>query len=388
MRTIKEALRLHHELGLTMRQVAASLHVAPSTASEVFRRAEAAGLGWPLPDDLDEAELERLLYSGNQGRPRTRPEPDWAYVRQELSKKGVTLELLWMEYKQDHPTGYQYSQFCEHYRRWQKTVDVVLRQNYRAGEKMLVDYAGKTIPIIDRGTGEIHEALLFVSVLGASNYTYAEAHWNQDLASWIGGHCRSFAYFGGVAEYVVPDNPKTAVKRSCWYEPELNRTYQEMAAHYGTAIIPARPRKPRDKAKVEVAVQIAERWIIARLRHQTFHSLDELNRAIQPLLEELNGRPFKKLDGSRQKLFESLEKPALGPLPAEPYEFAQWKKAKVSIDYHIDVDRNFYSVPYQLVGEHVDVRVSFRTVEVYHKGRRVASHVRIPLGKGQYRTDP
>lgn len=387
MRKIREVLRLHWGLGLSMRQSARSLSVACSSVSDLVQRAKAAGLGWPLPDALDEAELERALYRGNQGRPRRRPEPDWAGLDIELRRKGVTLELLWIEYKREHPNGYQYASFCAHYRRWRQRQDVVLRQPYRAGEKLFVDYAGQTMPIVDPRTGSVREAQLFVAVLGASNYTYAEAQWAQDLPSWIGGHCRALAFFGGVPEVVVPDNLKAGVRHPSWYEPDLNPTYADWAAHYGTVVLPARPRHPRDRAKVEVGVQIVERWVLAVLRHRTLTSLGEANAAIGELVDRLNTRPFKKRDGSRRSLFEVLEQPALKPLPARSYEFAQWKQAKVSIDYHVAVDANYYSVPYQLLGERVDVRLTAGTVEVFRQGRRVASHARV-AGRGSYQTDP
>jgi len=356
--------------------------------SERVRRAEAAGLTWPLAPDLDDVALERLLYPGAQGRPFTeRPEPDWAAIDAELRRKGVTLELLWIEYKREHPEGYQYSWFCERYRRWQQRVDPVLRQTYRAGEKLFVDYAGQTVPLLDPRTGEVREAVLFVAVLAASNYTYAELQWAPDLPSWIGGHTRALEFFSGAPALIVPDNLKAGVKRASWYEPELNHTYAEWAAHYGTAILPARPRHPRDRAKVEVGVQIVERWILAVLRHRAFTSLAEANAAIRELLDWLNARPFKKRPGSRRALFEALDRPALRPLPQTPYEFAQWKVAKVSIDYHLAVAGDYYSVPYQLIGERVDVRLTAQAVEVFRSGRRVASHAR-GQGRGEYITDP
>ncbi len=387
MRKLQEMLRLHKEQGLSLRQIARSLSVAYGTVHGVIQRAEAAALSWPLPAEVDEAALERLLYPGNQGRPRRRPEPDWPGIDAELRRKGVTLELLWLEYKREHPDGYQYSQFCDRSRRWRATQDVVLRQSYRAGEKLFVDYAGQTLPIVDPQTGDVREAQLFVAVLGASSYTFVEAHAAQDLPSWIGGHCRAVEFFGGVPTIVVPDNLKAGVREPSWYEPDLNPTYADWAAHYGTVVLPARPRHPRDRAKVEVAVQIAERWILAVLRHRTFTSLAEANTAIRALGDRLNARPFTQREGSRRALFEALEQPALRPLPATAYEFAQWKQAKVSIDYHLAVERNYYSVSYHLVGERVDVRLTAHTVEVFLKGRRVASHARL-WGRGQYATDP
>jgi transposase len=388
MRQIRDILRLYWEQRLTMRQIAQSAGVGLSSVSDRIHRAEAAGLGWPLAPDLDDLILERLLYPGAQGRPHTdRVEPDWATIDAELRRKGVTLELLWIEYKREHPEGYQYSWFCARYRRWQQRVDPVLRQLYQAGEKLFVDYAGQTVPILDPRTGEVHDAVLFVAVLGASNYTYAELQWAPDLPSWIGGHTRALEFFGGAPALVVPDNLKAGVTTASWYEPELNPTYAEWAAHYGTAILPARPRHPRDRAKVEVGVQIVERWILAVLRHRTFTSLAEANAAIRALLERLNARPFKKRPGSRHALFEMLDRPALRPLPQTPYEFAQWKQAKVSIDYHVAVAGDYYSVPYQLIGERVDIRLTAHTIEAFRGGRRIASHARGP-GRGEYVTDP
>lgn len=294
----------------------------------------------------------------------------------ELKKPRVTLQLLWYEYKQVNPDGYQYSQFCHLYRQWVKKLDVTLRQEHRAGEKLFLDYAGQTVPIIDPETGEIHQAQIFIAALGASNYTFSEATMSQDLASWIRSHVHAFEFFGGVPQILVPDNLKSAVTNPCRYEPEINPTYQDLAEHYGTTVIPARPGKPRDKAKVESAVLVAERWILAALRNHTFFSLQELNKAIREKLSELNNRRFQKLNSTRKTLYETIDKPALKPLPAQPYEYADWKKARVNIDYHIEVDHHYYSVPYQLVREQVDVRLTSTTLEVLFKNRRVAAHKR------------
>ncbi len=288
----------------------------------------------------------------------------------------VTLYLLWDEYKAANPEGFQYSWFCEHYRHWLGKVDVVMRQTHRTGEKLFVDYAGQTVPIIERRTGEVHEAQIFVAVLGASNYSYAEATWTQALPDWIGSHVRAFSSFASVPEIVVPDNIKSGVHLAHRYEPELNPTYAEMAQHYGVAIIPTRSAKPRDKAKAEVGVQIVERWILARLRNRQFFSLVELNAAIAELLEVLNNRPFQKLPGCRKSVFDSLDRPAMRSLPAAAYEYAEWKKVRVNIDYHVAIDKHYYSVPYQLVKQQLDARVTARTVELIHKGKRVASHRR------------
>jgi transposase len=315
----------------------------------------------------------------------SRPSVDWAYIHKELRRKAVTLMLLWQEYKERHPDGYQYSQFCHLYRQWAARIDPPMRQEHRAGEKTFVDYAGMTVPVFDAASNKWREAQIFVATLGASNYTYAEATWSQTLADWIGAHCRAFAYFGGITEVVVPDNTKTGVKNPCFYEPDINRTYLEMARHYGTVIIPARVRKPKDKAKVETAVQIVERWILARLRNQSFFSLGELNEAIGRLLEVLNTKPFQKLEGSRKSLFESLERPALKPLPQHPYQFAEWMTAGVNIDYHIEVDGHYYSVPYTLFKKRIDVRTSANTIECFYRNKPVASHIR-SYRKGRHTT--
>lgn len=387
MRKIREVLRLSWGMGLGNRQIARSLQVSPGTISDMLRRARDAGLSWPLPEDMDDCALESRLYLHKlpEVPAGLRPQPDMGWIRRELRRKGVTLQLLWQEYKQQYPDGYQYSQFCERYRRWRESIDVVMRQVHRAGEKMFIDYAGQTIPVVDAATGTVRQAYLFVMVLGASNYTYAEATWSQDLESWIGAHCRGFEFFGGVSEILVPDNLPAAVTRPCRYEPGINATYQEMAAHYGTVVIPARVGKPRDKAKVENGVLQAERWILAVLRNQSFFGLGDLNGSIRKALDVLNHKPFQKLDGCRASLFESIDKPALKPLPATRYEFAEWRKARVNIDYHIEVDHNYYSVPYQLARQQVDVRLTAGTVEVLHKGKRVASHQRC-YGKGHFST--
>ncbi len=383
MRKIKEILRLK-SLGLTNRQIAASVNAAHSTVNEYIRRAEAAGISWQSASRADEAELQARLFKKPE-LPARRAEPDFAYIHQELKRKGVTLKLLWQEYLDQNPDGYRYTQFCHLYKNFAGRLKPVMRQSYQAGEKMFVDYAGLTMPITDPRTGEVSEAQIFVAALGASNYTYAEATESQDLFSWIGSHTRAFSFLGGVPGVLVPDNLKAGVSKSCRYEPDLNPTYAEMAAHYGIAVIPARVRKPRDKAKVEAAVQIVERQILAPLRNHVFFSLTELNAAIAPLLKELNQKPFAKLEGSRALVFESVEKPALGPLPVRPYEFALWKKARVNIDYHIEVERHFYSVPYQLIGSQFDVRLSAGVVEVLSGGKRITSHRRSHV-KGGYTT--
>lgn len=385
MRKIREILRQYHELRLGKKQISKACSVSPSTVVEYVRKAEAAGLTWPLPEHLDDTAIELLLFPSEAPRLTDRPLPVMAELRKELQSKGVTLMLLWQEYKERSPEGYQYSQFCEHYRRWSRTLDLSLRQEHRAGEKMFVDYAGKTIPLVNRYTGEETEAEIFVSVLGASNYTYAEAVESQNLPSWIGSHTKAFEYYGGVPALLVPDNLKSGVTKACRYEPELNPTYQEMCQHYGVVAIPARAGKPRDKAKVETGVLIVTRWITAALRHRTFFSLTELNAAIRELLEKLNARKFRKLACSRKELFESLDKPALKPLPSTRYEYAEWKKARVNIDYHIEVEGHFYSAPYQLVGQYVEARITASAIGIIFKAKRIASHAR-SYQKGKFTT--
>lgn len=376
MRQIREILRLRWDLNLSIRSIAQSVRVAPSTVSDMLTRAEAGGLSWPLSDEFqDEVRLEALLYPEPQtGAPR--PAPDMVWIQKELKKKGVTLQLLWKEYRERYPDGYQYSQFCSLYRAWEKTQEVSLRQEYKAGEKTFVDFAGLKMLVYDLETGEVVEADIFVGSLGASSLTYAEATRGQDQASWIGAHVRAFEFFDGTTEVLVPDNLKSGVTKSSLYEPSLNRTYQEMAAYYGCAIVPARARKPRDKAKVESAVQAVEREVLAPLRNRKFFSFDELNEAIRERLQALNSRPFQKRDDSRRSLYESLDKPALRPLPKEPYVLAQWKELRVHPDHHVQVDRAMYSVPYTLVGQMVEARVTSSVVEIFHRGQRVAIHPR------------
>ena len=380
MRKVKEVLRLKYGLRLKDREIARSCSIPRSSVANYLTRAKKAGIcSWPLEPDLGDEALESLLFPPNPSLVVVSNEnlPNFSWIHEELRRhKHVTLQLLWQEYKEMNPEGLQYSWFCESYRRWARKLDVVLRQEYRAGEKMFVDHAGQTVPIVNPQTGEVHQAVIFVAVLGASNYTYAEATWKKDLVSWIGSHTRAVEFFQGVTVAVIPDNWRTGVKDACYYEPDLNPTYRDWADHYGTAVIPARVKKPRDKAKVETGVQIVERWILAALRHRKFFSLAELNEAIRELLIRLNNRKFRKLDTNRARLFETLEKPVLKPLPNDPFTFAAWKKARVNIDYHIEINRHYYSVPYQYVHEEVEVRVSEKTVEVFLKGHRIATHVR------------
>jgi transposase len=388
MHLVKEVLRLT-AAGLSQRQIARSLHLSHGVVGKYQAAAQRAGLSWPLPAELDEASLaKQLCQPTTTGHCQSRAVPDYAAIHAQLKEKGVTRLVLWEEYRAAHPDdGYSYTQFCFHYQQWQSRLKLVMRQTHRAGDKLFVDYAGPTEPIVNAVTGEVREAQIFVAVLGASNYTYAEATLTQGLADWIGAHTRAFSFFDGVPALVVPDNLRSGVSKACRYEPLLNTSYFQMLAHYETAALPARPYKPRDKAKVEVAVQVVERWILARLRHRTFFSLFELNLAIRALLTALNDRPFKKLPGSRRSQFESLDQPALRPLPATPYEYAEWRKARVNIDYHVEVDKHYYSVPHSLIRQQLEVRLTATVVELLQHGRRVALHARSRVQAG-YSTNP
>lgn len=386
MRRIMEVLRLKWACGLGDRAVAQGCSVSRSTVSKYVRRAREAGLSWPLPEGMTEEELARRLFpEARETETGRKVLPDWVQVHQELKRKGVTLRLVWEEYKQAHPQGLQYTQFCVHYRRWRDALDLPMRQSHKAGEKLFVDYCGHTVPVRNAKDGSTREAQIFVAVLGASNYTYAEACWTQTLPEWLMAHAHAFAFFGGAPALIVPDNLKAGVTKPDRYEPEINRSYEDLAQHYGCAVLPARVRRPKDKAKVEKGVQDVERRILAPLRHRSFFSLQELNDALSVLLLQYNAQPFQKLPGSRLSLFEQLDKPSLLPLPQQPYEYAQWLKARVNIDYHVALEGHFYSVPYQLVNETLELRLTATTVECFHKSRRVASHLRSPQ-RGQHTT--
>ncbi|MCP5016552.1 MAG: IS21 family transposase, partial [Ketobacter sp.] len=378
MRKIKEILRLHYEAGLSRRGIAQALNISYGSAANYLNRAECAGISWPLPPDIGERELGRLLFPTQPLTGQRRfAEPDFLTMHEELKRKGVTRQLLWQEYRQQHPKdGYSYAQFCHRYLEWRDKQQRSMRQTHKAGEKLFVDYCGPTMAIVNPETGEVRQAQVFVAVLGASNYTFACASWSQNQADWLNAHVKAFSFYDGVPEIVVPDNLKSAVRKTHRYEPDLNPAYQQLASHYGIAVIPARPYKPKDKAKAETAVQIVERWIMARLRHQTFFSLASLNQAIRFLLDDLNQRPFKKLPGCRQSQFEQLDKPALKPLPSQPYQYADIKLARVHIDYHIEYDKHYYSVPHHLVKVQVEVQATDTTVAIYHQGQRVACHPR------------
>jgi transposase len=377
VRQIKEILRLHYESHLGERQIAALCQVGKGTVQRFLQRAAATGLSWPLPEELDDTQMEQLLFPPPACPAGSRPEPDFAKIHQELkSNRSVTLQLLWQEYKEEQPDGIQYSWFCQQYRAWARHLDVVLRQDHRAGEKMFVDHAGDTVEVVNPASGETRLAYIFVAVLGASNYTYAEATWSRDLTDWIGSHTRALQFFRGVPQLVVPDQWRAGVSRPCYWEPELNRTYQDWAAHNGVAIIPARPKHARDKAKVEQGVLLVQRWVLAALRKRQFFSLGELNEVIRELVGKLNQKPFRKLPGTRAELYETLERPALAQLPPQPYLFAQWKKIRVGLDYHVEVEGHHYSTPYQLVGQQIEVRYTASAVEILCRGKRVAAHAR------------
>lgn len=378
MRKIREVLRLRFAAQLTVRKISASTKISVGGIQKLLTKANNLSLTWPLPDELDDSQLAQMFYPRADTRSSSRFEiPDWAEVHRELKPKGMTKNLLWQEYTQQYPNRcYSYSQYCDRYLHWLKKQKRSMRQQHKAGEKLFVDYAGKTMPIVWQATGEIRFAEIFVAVMGASNYTFCEATWSQKSPDWIGSHVRAFEFLGGVPEIVVPDNLRSGVSKACRYDPDVNPSYQQWAAHYCTVIIPARPRKPQDKAKAEVGVQIIERWILARLRHQTFFSLSELNHCIKALLVEVNNKPFKQLKGTRQSWFDSIDKPALMPLPKQSYQYTEIKRVKVNIDYHVQFDQHHYSVPHHLVGEKLELHATDNLIEVYFHNNRITSHPR------------
>ncbi len=388
MRRVREILRLTYDAGLASREVARRVGVGSTGVRVMLQRFRASELGWPLPEGLTDAALELKLYGvavTRQGQ-RDRPEPDWAAVNRELKRKHVTLQILWDEYIATHPDGYRYSRFCELYRAWEGRLPVTMRQTHLGGDRMFVDYAGDTVPVVvDRLTGEVREAHLFVAVMGASSLSFAWPTWTEALPDWVDGHVRAWEFFGGSTRLLVPDNAKVAVIKACLYEPKVNRTYSELAAHYDTAVLPARPYRPRDKAKVEACVGIVERWLLGRLRRRVWYGIDELRGAVAAMLVELNGCPMRRLGRSRSELFEELDRPRLRPLPAEPYVLAEWRHCKVGLDYHVEVGRHFYSVPYRHARAQVEVRLTVRTVEIFLKGERIASHLR-GSGNGHHTT--
>ncbi len=376
MRKIREILRLRWGQKVAARETGASVRVSPSTVLEYERRAAEAGLSWPLPAELGDEELERRLYPPPVPARVPRPWPEWPEVHRELRRKHVTLQLLWEEYRGGQPEGYGYSQFCKRYAEWAQNIDVCMRQEHKAGDKTFVDLVGDTLEIVDGRTGEVTPGYVFLGVLGASNYTFGAVSGSQDLANWTRLHVSMFEFFEGVTAAVVPDNPKTAVRSPCFYDPDINRTYLDLAEHYDVAILPARVRKPRDKAKVESAVLHVERFVLGRLRNHRFFSVSEANTAVEELMAELNDRPFQKMPGCRRSMYEQVDRPALRPLPATRWVFAEWSAPMVHIDYHVDVEGHYYSVPYTLRGERVEARRAALTIEIFLRGVRVASHLR------------
>jgi transposase len=388
MRQLRQMLRLHHG-GVSAREIARTLGVARSTIQDNLARARAAGIGWPLPSEWSDDVLEERLFARSGVKPGRRrySEPDWATLSRELKRPGVNLMVLWEEYRESHPEGYAYSRFCDLFREFERRLSPVMRQHHVAGDKVFVDYSGKKIAIVDPRTGEIRDAEIFVAVAGASNYTFAKATWTQALPDWIEAHAQMFRFFGGVPRLLIPDNLKSGVHKASFYDPEINRSYAMMAAHYGVGILPARPYRPRDKAKVEAGVRFAQTYILGRLRYQTFFSLAEANDAIALVLERINGHVMRRIGLSRSDLFASAERPALRALPATDYEFAEWRLARVGIDYHVEVYDFYYSVPHALIRAQVDLRITSRTIEVFHRGQRVAVHER-RYGGRRHGTDP
>ena len=386
MRKLREVIRLKLECGKSGRAIAKSCGLSPSTIGTYLGRIALAKLSWPLPPDLDDDEaLERRLFPDERHPVSNRPEPDWIYVHRELKKRHVTKQLLWQEYKEATPEGLQYSQFCAHYLGWARPLSATMRQAHHVGEKTFVDFSGSGLDLVHPLTGDRQKAVLFLAVLGASNLTYAEPVLHQDLPTWVGCHVRAFEYFEGTTEIWVPDNPRVGVIKASKYEPLLNRTYEDLSAHYGAAVIPARPYKPRDKAKVEVGVLIASRWILAVLRNRIFYSMEEMRIAVAELLEKLNHRQMRRLKKSRRELFEEIERAAMKPLPVRPYEYAEWTRPRVDLSYHVAHDDHFYSVHFSLIGEQLDLRATETTVEIFRRGTRIESYQRSYL-KGKYTT--
>lgn len=377
MRKIREVLKLRYESGLNNREIAMSVDISASTVSTYLSRAKMFDVTWPLPVSMSDAELyARLFPQESNPKKLNRPTPDLSWVHRELKRKGVTLLLLWYEYRSQHPDGYGYSRFCEMYRDFSCKLSPSMRITHHAGEKLFVDYSGLTVPWVDKKTGVLHKAEIFVAVLGASNYTFVEAAESQSLRHWISAHIRAFEFFGGVTTCIVPDNLKSGVTQPHLYDPDTNFTYQEMANYYNVAVIPARVRSPKDKSKVEVGVQGIQRWILAPLRDCTFFSIAEINAAIAPLLQAYNARPFQQLVGSRYSQFLEIERPTLKSLPSHRYQFAYWKRAKAGIDYHVTIEKHHYSIPWRYLGELIDVRIGDRTIECFLNNKRIALHQR------------
>ena len=386
MRKLRDIIRLSLECGMSGRAIARSCLLSPSTVADYLGRIKLARLTWPLSPELDSDEaLERLLFP-DEGHPvSNRPTPDWTYIHRELKKRHVTKQLLWQEYKEGTPDGFQYSQFCANYQEWARPLLATMRQAHRVGEKTFVDFSGSGLDLASPLTGECQLVVLFVAVLGASNLTYAEPVLHQDLPTWVGCHIRAWEYFEGTTEIWVPDNPKVGVIKASKYDPLLNRTYEDLSTYYGAAVIPARPYKPRDKAKVEVGVLIASRWILAVLRNRTFYSMEEMRAAVAEALEKLNNKQMRRLKKSRREIFEEIERTALKALPVRPYEYAEWSRPRVDLSYHVVYDDHFYSVHFSLIGEQLDLRATETTIEILRRGTRIESYSR-SYEKGKYTT--
>ena len=390
MRRIRQVLQLHFNARISARLIARDVGGGRSTVQDYVARATGAKLAWPLPPDLSDTALEQLLFPKQvAAKPggRRHPEPDWATLVREMKRPGVSLMILREEYQAVHPQGYGYSRFCDLYRAFERRLSPTMRQTHAAGHKAFVDYSGKKVPIVDPLTGEIRMAEIFIGVLGASNLTYAEASWTQTLPDWIGAHIRMFRFFDAAPRLLVPDNLKSGINKASFYDPEVNRTYAAMASHYSVGVLPARPRKPKDKAAVEAGVRFAQYYILGRLRNVTFFSLAECNAAIAAAIERMNGREMRRLGVSRRQLYDAVERPAMQDLPEQDYEYAEWRLARVGIDYHVEIAGFYYSVPRALIREQVDTRATARTIEVFHHGRRVAAHAR-RYGGARHGTDP
>ena len=391
MRQVREILRLSREAGLSTRAVGERVGVGSTTVRDTLRRFAQSKLDWPLPAEIGDAELEARLYTVPGVKPgrRKMPEPDWSVVARELKRKHVTLQVLWEEYIAEHPDGYRYSRWCDLFRGWEGRLPLVMRQSHGGGEKLFVDYAGDTVPVVvDRRTGEVRPAHIFVAVMGGSSLSFACATWTEQMAEWIEAHNAAFVFFGGVPQLLVPDNAKVAVIKACLFDPMVNRSYTDMARHYDTAVLPARPRKPRDKAKVEACVGIVECWLMGRLRNRIFYSLAEVDAAIAECLADLNDkRVLRQFGKTRRQLFEEIDAPNLKPLPAEPWVHAEWRRCRVGLDYHIAIEHHHYSVPHRFARREVDARLSARTVEIFLNGQRIAVHMR-GSGNGRHTTVP
>jgi transposase len=376
MRKIREVLRLTHEHKLSVRQVSKATGVGKTAVGEFVARARVIGITWPIPAEISDVELEARLFISPGFHESTRPVPDWAKVHEELKRRGVTLMTLWEEYHGTVSNGHGYSRYCQIYREWKRCLSVTMRQTHLAGDKLFVDWAGDKVPIIDRLTGEVHEASIFVAVMGASSYSYCEARWTETLPDWIGAHVNTLHFLGGVMKAVVPDNLKAGITKPSRYEPGINKTYQELSDHYGFVVLPARIKKPKDKAKVENAVRTVSRYLLGKLRNRRFFSLEELNDVARECVTFINSKVMKRLNKSRNELFATIDQPMLKALPAERYNYAEWKRCTVAPDYHVEVELHYYSVSFRLLRESIDARYTDKTVELFHKGMRVASHAR------------